>query len=164
MLQNNTYPTLKPYAVDLLIKWHRDDPVSEKEINRNNEVYRVQGNRNPFVDFPELAEHIWGNLKNTVWRDTDKFYIIYDKKTKKLSASLNNPENGEGNVEIRILNEKFSSNSTVDVIIYNVAGMKILSEKLNSDSTIDLSQLPKGIYVILAYGDSIRGAEKFLVQ
>jgi len=48
------------YAQNLLMKWHRDDPVSQKEIDRNQAVYGVQGNRNPFIDYPELAEYIWG--------------------------------------------------------------------------------------------------------
>lgn len=61
MLEQNTYPTLKPWAIDLLLKWHRADPVSEKEVNRNEAVYGFQGNRNPFIDHPELVEYIWGN-------------------------------------------------------------------------------------------------------
>lgn len=61
MLQQNDYPTLTPWAIDLLLKWHREDPVSEKEINRNEEVYKIQNNRNPFIDFPNLAEYIWGD-------------------------------------------------------------------------------------------------------
>lgn len=67
MLQQNTYPTLKPWAVDLLLKWHREDQVSEKEIERNNTVYTIQNNRNPFIDRPELAEYIWGNMKGQVY-------------------------------------------------------------------------------------------------
>lgn len=61
MVEQNTYPTLKPWAIDLLLKWHRADPVSEKEVNRNEAVYGFQGNRNPFIDHPELVEYIWGN-------------------------------------------------------------------------------------------------------
>ena len=61
MLDNNTYPVFEPWAVNMLLKWHRDDPVSEKEINRNNEVFRYQGNRNPFIDFPQMAEYVWGD-------------------------------------------------------------------------------------------------------
>lgn len=61
MLEQNDYPTLKPWAVDLLLKWHRADPVSQKEVDRNEAVYGFQGNRNPFIDHPELVEYIWGN-------------------------------------------------------------------------------------------------------
>ncbi len=52
------------YAVNLFLKWHREDPVSQKEIDRNNAVYdRIQHNRNPFIDYPYLAEYIWGKEK-----------------------------------------------------------------------------------------------------
>lgn len=52
---------LTTYAQNLLLKWHRDDPVSEKEIDRNQAVYVEQNNRNPFIDYPDLAEYIWGD-------------------------------------------------------------------------------------------------------
>ncbi len=61
MVSQNTYPTLTGWASSLLLKWSREDPVSEKEINRNEAVYAIQNNRNPFIDHPELAEYIWGN-------------------------------------------------------------------------------------------------------
>lgn len=60
MLSNNTYPTLNSWSVEMLLRWHREDPVSEKELDRNEAVYRIQNNRNPFIDYPELAEYIWG--------------------------------------------------------------------------------------------------------
>ncbi len=61
MLQQNDYPTLSSWALNLLLDWSRRDPVSQKEVERNEVVYSYQNNRNPFIDFPELAEYIWGN-------------------------------------------------------------------------------------------------------
>jgi len=60
MMSNNTYPVWKPWAMDLLLKWHRQDPVSAKELARTEAIYNIQGNRNPFIDYPNLAEYIWG--------------------------------------------------------------------------------------------------------
>lgn len=60
-VRNGTYPSLQQWAIDLLLEWHRGDPVSEKEQLRNEAVYGIQHNRNPFIDYPELAELIWGN-------------------------------------------------------------------------------------------------------
>lgn len=54
------YYGLTGYGVALLLKWHREDPVSQKEIDRNNGIQTNQGNRNPFIDYPELVEYIWG--------------------------------------------------------------------------------------------------------
>lgn len=67
MLAGNSYPAFSKWAIDLLLKWHRQDPVSEKEIKRNDAVYAHQNNRNPFIDHPELAEYVWGKNKNDLW-------------------------------------------------------------------------------------------------
>ena len=50
---------LKSWAVTMLLRWSDNDPVSQKEIDRNNAVYGIQGNRNPFIDHPEYAHLIW---------------------------------------------------------------------------------------------------------
>ena len=52
---------LTAYSLSFLLDWHRQDPVSQKEIDRNQAVYGIQHNRNPFIDYPELVEYIWGN-------------------------------------------------------------------------------------------------------
>lgn len=62
---------LTAYGVALLMKWHRQDPVSQKEIDRNNAVQKIQGNRNPFIDYPILAEYLWGNKKDQTFYLTD---------------------------------------------------------------------------------------------
>lgn len=51
---------LKPWALQMMLNWHSQDPVSPKETARNNAVYQVQDNRNPFIDHPEFAGEIWG--------------------------------------------------------------------------------------------------------
>lgn len=67
MLAGNNFPAFSTWAVNLLLKWHRQDPVSDKETARNDAVYARQNNRNPFIDHPELVEHIWGNKSTTPW-------------------------------------------------------------------------------------------------
>ena len=67
MVSQNLYPTLNTWSINLLLKWHRDDPVSQKEIDRNEVVYSYQNNRNPFIDYPELAEYIWGSHKGELF-------------------------------------------------------------------------------------------------
>ena len=58
--EKNTYPSLSSWAISLYLKWNEQDPVSEKEIHRNDAVSGYQKNRNPFVDHPEYAARIWG--------------------------------------------------------------------------------------------------------
>ncbi|MFZ4402219.1 MAG: endonuclease, partial [Bacteroidales bacterium] len=52
----------KQWFINLLLAWHNSDPVSSKEINRNNTIYynTAQHNRNPFIDHPEYVQAIWG--------------------------------------------------------------------------------------------------------
>ncbi|MDR2125949.1 MAG: endonuclease [Prevotellaceae bacterium] len=59
ILDGTAYPAFKTWYVDMLIEWHKSDPVSEKEINRNNAVYQIQRNRNPYIDHPEWVECVW---------------------------------------------------------------------------------------------------------
>lgn len=52
--------TILPWQVNVLLQWHHQDPVSAKEIARNDSIYyRFQHNRNPFIDHPEWADSIW---------------------------------------------------------------------------------------------------------
>lgn len=67
MTQNNTYPTMQPWAVNMLLEWAKNDPVSQKELDRNEAVYKIQNNRNPFIDFPMLADYIWGDKKGELF-------------------------------------------------------------------------------------------------
>jgi len=62
MIDNSTYPAFTTWAKNMLMRWAEDDVVSEKETNRIEAVYDIQGNRNPFIDFPGLEEYIWGDF------------------------------------------------------------------------------------------------------
>jgi len=53
------YPGLSKWSLGLLLKWHREDPVSLKEVRRNEAIFRLQKNRNPYIDYPELVEYVW---------------------------------------------------------------------------------------------------------
>ena len=60
-MTNEGWQEFRPWLRDLLVAWHRLDPVSDKEKARAIEVNKIQGNRNPFIDYPDLVEYIWGN-------------------------------------------------------------------------------------------------------
>ncbi len=64
-LADDSHLVFEPWLLSLLIDWHNGDPVSTKEINRNNAVYSIQGNRNPFIDHPEYVGLIWGDNTST---------------------------------------------------------------------------------------------------
>ncbi|NQV41606.1 MAG: endonuclease [Candidatus Marinimicrobia bacterium] len=52
---------MEPWALDMMMEWHTEDPVSQKELDRNDANYGVQNNRNPFVDYPTYVDLIWGD-------------------------------------------------------------------------------------------------------
>ncbi|MDE7411867.1 MAG: endonuclease [Paramuribaculum sp.] len=70
MMAGNSYPAYKTWAVNLLLKWSRQDEVSQKELDRQEAVYARQKNRNPFIDHPELVEYIWGDKVGQAWYST----------------------------------------------------------------------------------------------
>jgi len=60
ILDGSSDQVFELWQLAMLKRWHTDDPVSQKEIDRNEAAFGHQGNRNPFVDHPEYVEYIWG--------------------------------------------------------------------------------------------------------
>lgn len=84
---SDTYQAFKPWFRDLLLAWHRADPVSQKEISRLSAIYDIQNNRNPFIDYPCLVEYIWGNKQgetvdfSTMMSTASDEYLLADDKS-----------------------------------------------------------------------------------
>lgn len=72
MLAGNAYPAYKEWVITMLLRWAQEDPVSQKEIDRNNAVYKIQGNRNPYIDYPGLEQYVWGSKTSTAF-DPDNY-------------------------------------------------------------------------------------------
>ena len=77
---DNSYLTFQPWVIDILLAWHRQDPVSVKERERMEQVFIIQGNRNPFVEYPCLVEYIWGNRKGEEARFADLISTSSDER------------------------------------------------------------------------------------
>lgn len=154
MLFQNTYPTFRPYAVNLLMKWHRNDPVSDKEINRNNAVFALQRNRNPFIDHPLLAEYIWGNQKGIAWYSStagdnvpEYFFIQYRHRTKDVVAKL-------------------SPFAEVPYKIVSMSGQTLKTGNLSASltTTIPVAELPGGTYIFMVETAKNRHARLFVMH
>lgn len=61
VFSSDKYEGLKSWCMDMMVRWSQQDPVDERETARNNAVQEVQGNRNPFVDYPGLENYVWGD-------------------------------------------------------------------------------------------------------
>ena len=93
-MTNEGWEEFRPWLRDLLLEWHRMDPVSQKELTRAIEVNKIQGNRNPFIDYPELAEYIWGEKKGQVVdfrKLTQSYGDEYNDTTTGLSQTADAP-------------------------------------------------------------------------
>lgn len=88
---------LTAYGVALLLKWHREDPVSQKERDRNNGIQNTQGNRNPFIDYPCLVEYLWGTHKG------ETFYLSQVLSAYDSSFDTTDPTGCSCSTEPRIL-------------------------------------------------------------
>ena len=133
MINNNTYPVWQKWAVDLLLKWHRQDPVSEKERTRQEQVFQIQGNRNPFIDYPNLAEYIWGTDTNNVYHfpvETQPFMVLPNRWTK---------------VDFGVIMQGNNESKSLQIWGRNISGNVNLSIK-NSSPELKLStiQMPNG--------------------
>lgn len=86
ILQQGDYPTLQKWAYTLYIQWAKADKPDALEIKRNNDVAKIQKNRNPYVDFPNLMEYVWGDSTN----------IAFNPETTVKSSSYVNGDGGGG--------------------------------------------------------------------
>ena len=87
-IDGTTYPGLSAWQLRMLMKWAQDDPVSEKETNRNNAVYAIQHNRNPFIDYPGLEEYIWGSMKSTAFSYDNYVQPVASEPALTIAATL----------------------------------------------------------------------------
>lgn len=146
-----TFGDLKSWCVDLYLKWSRQDPVSQKEIDRNNAVYSYQKNRNPFIDHPELAEYIWGNNKGTPWSLTAAVEQV------KINFSVSpNPAKQELFVKTDVNNAGYK--------IFNLNGQLLLGGNLSATNKISTEMLENGMYLLQLSLDNRSSIQRFIVS
>jgi endonuclease I len=95
MLDGTQYPAFSEWALNLLLEWHADDPVSEKEINRNNAVYTYQNNRNPFIDHPEFVNLVWGGETPSVAFSSDPPLFVTEGSLYEYNISASGGNGGD---------------------------------------------------------------------
>lgn len=139
-----------PWAIVLLKNWSAIDTVSQKEIDRNNTIYGIQNNRNPFIDHPEYATAIWGPTSVSIAE-------LHNNETMTVT---NNPGNGIYTISI-------SSSKTNALKIYSSMGQLIYSENSNStkntlSTTIDITTYPAGVYYLQLTTDKKIISEKII--
>lgn len=148
---------LKPWALAIMLQWHTDDPVSEKEIERNNAVYEIQGNRNPFIDFPDLVEKIFGS-------DTLSLFLLSSIENYENQLYTKIYPNPADDFITIIIPEKFLYPKTFCQIL-NISGQLIEQHSFNQQNTkISISHLPKGFYLIKLHNSIYSETQKLIIQ
>ena len=143
-LSNFSGGDLKPWAKTLLLQWAVMDPVSQKEIDRNNAVYALQHNRNPYVDYPELVGKVFGADSVNAFHYGSAVALIDPA----LVAVYPNPTHEQFTIQ---------SNSVEinEIVIFDLMGKEVLhTEALNNHCTINVSQLPAGLYLLKIHSEN----------
>lgn len=131
-----------PWVENLLLEWHEADPVSQKEIDRNNTIFTaLQHNRNPYIDNPQWVHRIWGPTASVEERDAhaprfwmDDGQLRYDRNDRHAAARLS---------------------------LFSASGALVTNATLNTDIGAVPLSLEPGIYIIVV-DDGQRYVSRFV--
>lgn len=145
--RNNPYPTLSECFADVYMKWHREDPVDDTELARCNAIAVIQGNINPFVGYPDLAEYLWGDKKGTTYGTGG-------------GASDDNQE-----VKIPLRGEYLMSDGYLDLYSpYVPDNVRWFIEEKECAGRIMLSSLGVGQHAVTYENENVRGKLKINIK
>ena len=129
MFDGSANQALTQTFLNILYTWHIQDPVSQRERDRNDAIFAEQNNRNPFIDHPEYVQSIWGSL-----------------------LSQNDFSNNEFKIYPNPLKGNFISietNKELKVEVYDVLGKQVFNGNVTSQTkTLNVGALRKGIYMV----------------
>lgn len=135
------------WYINLLMLWHQNDPVSPKEIARNNYAYVYQKNRNPYIDHPEYVAMIWTSTLGTVENTAKKDALI---------ISQNPVRNGA----LTVSGDNIAKISSVQIISMSGQVVQTISEPFKNSNKIILKSTAKGVYFLKTADQTL----KFIVE
>lgn len=152
----NGFPDVDGQLGDLatLLTWHQQDPPDDFEMNRNNVIFNWQQNRNPFIDFPNLVDHIWGNEVGNPW--------IKNLSVKNLTtdniAIFPNPVHNKV-IQLSGLN----SGKVYQLQLIDALGRLIFETECYNNQKINLN-VGQGLYFVRINGDNNSSVKKLIVK
>lgn len=130
MLDGSSDKVFEPWALNMLYNWHINDPVSQKEIDRNNAIFAHQDNRNPFIDNEQYVQDIWQNFLSIDIIENLTEVSLYPNPVK---------------------TDKFyiTTTSEVNIRIFDVLGKLVLIHNITpNENEVDVSDLNNGVYLV----------------
>lgn len=151
MFDGTTDNVFAPTFLNILITWHNLDPVSPKEIAKNNAIYSFQGNRNPYIDHPEYVCQIWTT-------SCAALETINNSLSEKVTVYPNPSNDGVVNI---------ACDTTLDEIeLINING-QVLQQIKNPEAintTYTISNLPQGFYFLQLTSNKETITKKIMVN
>ncbi len=133
-----------------LLTWNVSDPADDFEMQHNNVIYNWQMNRNPFVDYPELADYIWGAQVGNPW-----FPSLSTAGFDNLQVGLY-PNPTQNRITI-------SGIASGTVEIYSLTGVRVLTAELAGQTDVALG-VSAGVYIARIRSGSAVAIKKIVVR
>lgn len=133
MFNNTSNQVFTVAFLNLLVTWHEQDPVNDREMTRNNAIFARQRNRNPFIDYPEWVRKIWGP---SLGKET------FDTILANVSVYPNPSKSNEINIE--------TENELEKIQLVNINGQLIqkIDHPKSKQKVITLENLKQGVYFL----------------
>lgn len=141
MLSGDKYPAFAQWALTMLLRWAAEDPVSDKERARNEAIYGIQHNRNPYIDYPGLEQYVWGDKSTTAF-DPDNYTGGTTTPTEKVAAPTISPEGGVVTEGTTVTLTTTTEGATIHYTLTDAAGKKLDENEGASPLTLTLTTLP----------------------
>ena len=131
MFDGTSDHSFSPTFLNILLTWNQQDPVSQREIDRNNAIYTRQNNRNPYIDHNEYVAQIWGlPLAISLFNSLAGVSIYPNPATDVVHISTN------------------ISLDEIDIITINGQVLQQIKNPIIENNTYSISSLPKGFYFV----------------
>lgn len=141
---------LRPWAKEMFLEWHRADPVSDKERNRNNAIFTFQDNRNPYVDRPEFVDCVF-DPPNCPWASTEPSSLAHLLTNDDVRLRPNPSQN---DVQLSFTTTK--TNLPMRLSVTDITGRVIYEATIdpnNSAHTIPSASWNTGMYIIKLHNE-----------
>jgi hypothetical protein len=134
-----------------LLTWNHADPSDDFEMNRNNYIYTWQYNRNPFIDYPALADYIWGTNAGQPW-----YAALSTNDNTAISISIYpNPTSERFTV--------YGMDSEATLVLFNSLGMKVFEQEFSGETTFE-PQVAPGIYLVKIAQNNQSVTKKIIIK